>query len=209
MSPRKDLLGFLAGTALLATACSAAGLHAAAGRTDTGGIGQGAPISATAGAGLAQAPTAQPPAPGAAQLLAGGDARDATVGGPGLRPGQLDHRHHDPARRGRCAGPPGRAHDTPLAAQVQAGLATVRPASVFLAWRRHQAATLAAVAPTHDSGARRIPRRSPTDPSPRRHANGPRRLDRAHGDPRRVHHPLPTRTRRTLAGRRRPVRAST
>jgi hypothetical protein len=153
VSPRKGLLGLLAGTALLATACSAAGLHPAAGRSDTGGIGQRAPIPATAGVGPAEAPTPQPPAPSTAQLLAGGDARDATVVARVFALGSWSidttSQRGEVDAQARLA-----ALMTPtLAAQVQAGAATVPPSSAFLAWRRHQATTLATVAPTHDSGA--------------------------------------------------------
>jgi hypothetical protein len=153
MSPRKGLLGFLAGTALLATACSAAGLHPAAGRTDTGGIGQGAPKPASAGGGLAQSPSAQPPAPSAAQLLAAGDPRDATVVARvfALSSWSIDttSQRAEVEAEARLV-----ALMTPtLAAQVQAGAASVRPSSAFLAWRRHHATTLVTVEPTHDSGA--------------------------------------------------------
>jgi hypothetical protein len=154
MSPRKDLLGVLAGTALLATACSAAALRPAAGRTDTGGIGQAGAIPASSDAGPAQAPSLQPPAPSAAQLLAGGDPRDATTVARVFAVGSwsIDTTSQrgevDAEARLVALMTPG------LAAQVQAGVATVRPSSVFLAWRQHQATTLAAaVAPTHDSGA--------------------------------------------------------
>jgi len=150
MSPRRGLLGFLAGAALLATACSAAGLHPAAGRSDTGGIGRATPTPATAGAGMAPAPTLQPPAPSAAQLLAGGDPRDATAV---ARVFALGSWSIDTAtQRGEVDAETRLvALMTPqLAAQVQAAVATVRPSSAFLAWRRHQATTLA---PTHDSGA--------------------------------------------------------
>ena len=153
MSPRKGRLGLLAGAALLATACSAAGLHPAAGRTDTAGIGQRAPIPATAGVGPAEAPTPQPPAPSAAQLLAGGDPRDATVVARAFALGSWSidttYQRGEVDAQARLV-----ALMTPtLAAQVQAGSASVRPSSAFLAWRRHRATTLATVAPTHDSGA--------------------------------------------------------
>jgi hypothetical protein len=153
MSPRKGLLGILAGTALLATACSPAGLHPAAGRTDTPGIGQPAPIPATAGVGLAQAPTIQPPAPSAAQLLAAGDPRDATAVARVFALGSWSI--DTTSQRGEVDAEARLvALMTPqLAAQVQAGAASVRPSSAFLAWRRHHAITLATVAPTHDSGA--------------------------------------------------------
>jgi hypothetical protein len=153
VSPRKGLLAFLAGTALLATACSAAGLHPAAGRTDTGGIARATPNPPSASAGLAPAPTLQPPAPNAAQLLAGGDARDATAVARAFALGSWSidttSQHGEVDAEARLV-----ALMTPqLAAEVQAGAATVRPSSAFLAWRRHQATTLAAVVPTHDSGA--------------------------------------------------------
>jgi hypothetical protein len=120
---------------------------------DTPGIGQGAPIPATANAGLAQAPSAQPPAPSAAQLLAGGDPRDATVVARVIAEGSWSI--DTTSQRGEVEAEARLvALMTPtLAAQVQAGAATVRPSSVFLAWRQHHATTLDTVAATHDSGA--------------------------------------------------------
>jgi hypothetical protein len=153
VSPRKGLLAFLAGTALLATACSAAGLHPAARRTDTPGIGQGAPIPATAGAGPAQAPSVQPSAPSAAQLLAGGDPRDATVVARAFALGSWSI--DTTSQRGEVDAEARLVSlMTPaLAAQVRADVATVRPSSAFLAWGQHHASTVATVEPTHDSGA--------------------------------------------------------
>ena len=153
MSPRRGLLGFLAGTALLATACSAAALHPAAVRTDTPGIGQAGAIPAGSGAGPAQAPSLQPSAPGAAQLLAGGDPRDATVVARAFALGSWSI--DTTTQRGEVDAEARLvALMTPtLAAQVRAGVAAVPPSSAFLAWRRHQATTVAGAAPTHDSGA--------------------------------------------------------
>jgi hypothetical protein len=153
VSPRHGLLGLVAGAALLTTACSAAGLRPAAGRTDTGGIGQAGAIPASSGAGPAQAPSLQPPAPSAAQLLAGGDPRDATTVGRVFALGSwsLDTttQHGEVDAEARLV-----ALMTPqLTAQVQADAATVRQNSAFLAWRQHRATTIATVVPTHDSGA--------------------------------------------------------
>jgi hypothetical protein len=153
MNCRQGLVTLVAGAALLATACSAGAHRPAAGAPDTVGIGQAGAIPASSGAGPAQAPTVQPPAPSAAQLLAGADPRDATAVARVFAVGSWSidttSEHGEVDAEARLV-----ALMTPeLAAQVQAGVATVRPSSVFLAWRQHRATTLAAVAPTHDSGA--------------------------------------------------------
>jgi hypothetical protein len=153
VSPRNGLLGLLAGAALLVTACSAAALRPPSGRTDTGGIGQTGAIPASSGTGPAQAPTVQRPAPGATQLLAGGDPRDASAVARAFALGSWSI--DTTSQRGEVDAEARLvALMTPeLAAQVQAGAATVRPSSAFLGWRQHRATTIATVAPTHDSGA--------------------------------------------------------
>ena len=156
MTWRPVVAGVLAAAAFGATGCSATPARrvpATSPSGDTGGIGQRAPIPATAGAGPAHAPAAQPPAPGAAQLLAGGDPRDATVVARAFAAGSWSI--DTTTQRGEVDAEARLvALMTPtLAAQVQAGAAGVRPSSAFLAWRQHRASTLAAVAPTHDSGA--------------------------------------------------------
>ncbi len=156
MTWRRVLAAVLAAAALGAAGCSAAPaarLPATSPSGDTAGIGQAAPKPASAGVGLVQGPTVQPPAPSAAELLAGGDPRDATAV---ARAFALGTWSIDTTSQRSEADAEARliALMTPtLAAQVQAGVATIGPSSAFLAWRRHQASTLAAVAPTHDSGA--------------------------------------------------------
>jgi hypothetical protein len=153
VSPRHGLLGFLAAAALLATACSAGAHRPAAGTPDTPGIGQAGAIPASAGAAPAQAPAVQPPAPSAAQLLAGGDPQDASAVARVIAVGSWSI--DTTSQRGEVDAEARLvALMTPqLAAQVQAGVATVRPSSAFAEWRQHHATTVAAVAPTYDPGA--------------------------------------------------------
>jgi hypothetical protein len=156
MTWRPVLAGVLAAAAFGTAGCSTTPARRVPATTpsgDTGGIGQGAPVAASAGAGLGQAVTVQPPTPSAAQLLAGGDPRDSTVVGRVFALGSWSidttYQRGEVDAEARLV-----SLMTPiLAAQVQAGVATVRPSSAFLAWGQHHATTVATVEPTHDSGA--------------------------------------------------------
>jgi hypothetical protein len=153
MNCRQGLVALVAVAALLPTACSAGAHRRAAEAPDTVGIGQAGAIPASAGAGLAQAPAVQPPAPSAAQLLAGSDPRDATIVARVIALGSwsidtTSQRGEMDAEARLVA-----LMTTQLAAQVEAGAGNMRASSTFLAWRQHRATTLAAVAPTHDPGA--------------------------------------------------------